>query len=280
MFSIPEDFLTNELGVSNNSYPHHISVAQVEDYMRHSGAFNNNENNLLSRSNFSDAQDSSVFQDSMLLPFGNNFMKADDFGMHRQVDLNIRNYLLPSGGVNDHLGGMGHEGDGHHGILFSSGNIMDNIGSALSGYDFMDKDEGYDPPTSALHHPSLSIPHVFGDNSSRTQEARRINREHRERSHSKSYKICQYDECKTQASFKFPDEKKVRFCAKHKLAGMVDCRSKRCEHQNCPVIASFNVVGEKKRRFCKLHAQPGMEVDIYPPDCLTSLLIIEYALFL
>ena len=73
-------------------------------------------------------------------------------------------------------------------------------------------------------------------------------------------KICEEPKCQTQASFKFPEDSKFRFCAKHKLQGMADFHSRKCEHTGCEVIASFNVAGETKRRFCKAHALPGMQV--------------------
>lgn len=73
-------------------------------------------------------------------------------------------------------------------------------------------------------------------------------------------KICEAPGCPTQASFKYPDDAKFRYCAKHKLQGMSDFHSRKCEHENCETIASFNIAGEKRRRFCKLHAEPGMQV--------------------
>ena len=73
-------------------------------------------------------------------------------------------------------------------------------------------------------------------------------------------KICEAPNCQTQASFKFPEDSKFRFCAKHKVSGMADFHSRKCEQLGCEVIASFNVAGETKRRFCKAHALPGMQV--------------------
>lgn len=72
--------------------------------------------------------------------------------------------------------------------------------------------------------------------------------------------LCAFDECKTQASFRNPDGKDQIYCAKHKLPGMVDFRSRKCEYSNCSTNASFNYPGLKKRRFCKQHAERGMIV--------------------
>lgn len=73
-------------------------------------------------------------------------------------------------------------------------------------------------------------------------------------------RTCISEGCSTQASFRFPNEKDNVYCAKHKLSGMIDYRSRKCEHPDCTTIASFNFFGLKKRRFCKLHAEPGMLV--------------------
>eukprot|EP01036_Dinobryon_divergens_P030012 gene30012-39198_t len=70
--------------------------------------------------------------------------------------------------------------------------------------------------------------------------------------------LCGFDDCKTQASFRNPDGKDQIYCAKHKLPGMIDFRSRKCENSNCSTNASFNYPGLKKRRFCKQHAERGM----------------------
>jgi len=80
------------------------------------------------------------------------------------------------------------------------------------------------------------------------------------KSHRKMGRTCSYNDCNTQASFKFPTEKDRVFCAKHKVKGMLDYRSRKCEHADCTTIASFNFYGLKKRRYCKIHAEPGMLV--------------------
>ena len=72
--------------------------------------------------------------------------------------------------------------------------------------------------------------------------------------------LCGFEGCKTQASFRNPDGREHIYCAKHKLPGMVDFRSRKCEYTNCITNASFNYPGLKKRRFCKLHAEQGMIV--------------------
>lgn len=73
-------------------------------------------------------------------------------------------------------------------------------------------------------------------------------------------KICEEENCSTQASFKYAEDAKFRYCAKHKLPGMSDFHSRKCEALGCETIASFNLIGEKRRRFCKTHAHPGMQV--------------------
>ena len=58
-----------------------------------------------------------------------------------------------------------------------------------------------------------------------------------------------------------PGEQTGRFCAAHKLGGMVNEVSKVCEHEGCTKIPSFGNPGEKGVRFCAAHKLRGM-VDV------------------
>ena len=74
---------------------------------------------------------------------------------------------------------------------------------------------------------------------------------------------CKHPECKSDASYNFPDKKGRVFCKKHTEPGMVTNRvdSRRCIHpshgDNAP-RASFNFPDEKKPLWCKEHSQDGM----------------------
>ena len=261
MFSLPDDY--------NDS---------SSDFLRNSTTFENTHS-IFPRSS------SSNYSDSLNLPFTNlsQPLKPDDYvlNQHNIIPIDIPTYLISNTGDIDPRSGINSDRGQRLEIIFSSASILDNISSAMASYDFnplkTDKEEivydaksspGLNPTQSGTSHSSYQ---ATGNNQCTSAEYMRPPKSLEERpmsvddqdKSSKSYKICQFDDCKTQASFKFVNEKKVRFCAKHKLPGMTDCRSKRCENPNCHVIASFNVLGEKKRRFCKLHAEPGMEVQNY-----------------
>lgn len=262
MFSLPDDNLNDS----------------SSDFLRNSTAFENNHN-VFPRSGYSET-DSSNYSDSLNLPFPNlsQPLKPDDYvlNQYNMAPIDMPTYIISNTGGIAPTSGM----DSDHGqldIIFSSATILDNISSAMASYDFnplkTDKEEianddsnssGLEPKRSETSH-SHSSYQTTGNNHYTSAEYMRPPEERPKAMDdqdklSKSYKMCQSENCKTQASFKFVDEKKVRFCAKHKLPGMADYRSKRCENPSCHVIASFNVLGEKKRRFCKLHAEPGMEV--------------------
>lgn len=69
---------------------------------------------------------------------------------------------------------------------------------------------------------------------------------------------CAHDGCKVYPSFNFQGLKGKRFCATHKLEGMVETKRRTCEAEGCMRNASFNHVDLKRRRFCASHREPGM----------------------
>ena len=81
-----------------------------------------------------------------------------------------------------------------------------------------------------------------------------------------THKRCEYDECKTIATFGDPVEKKKRFCDDHKLDGMIDVVSKLCEHVGCITRATFGDPVEKTKRFCDDHKLAGM-IDVANKRC-------------
>ena len=77
-------------------------------------------------------------------------------------------------------------------------------------------------------------------------------------------KICDGADCKKQPAFNFEGQTSGRFCAVHKLPGMVNVVSARC--QMCAVLnPKFNFEG-LRGQFCGTHRQPGM-VDVRSPRC-------------
>jgi hypothetical protein len=51
---------------------------------------------------------------------------------------------------------------------------------------------------------------------------------------------CEHEGCTKQASFNNAREKARRFCAAHKLDGMVNVKDKACEHDSCTKHPNFN----------------------------------------
>ena len=77
---------------------------------------------------------------------------------------------------------------------------------------------------------------------------------------------CEHDGCEKRPVFNVRGAKKGRYCADHKLPGMVDVKNPHCEHEGCEKWPGFNVRGAKKGRYCADHKLPGM-VDVMNPHC-------------
>jgi len=234
-----------DINMSDTTFPDHNNVNGIDistaDYVRNSAVFDNNNKSLeLSPSSFGDHNiDADQYVKSMGYAFANNSYNSS---AHEYSKDDYSNY--------NHI------------------EMMENIHSALHNFEYdtvvkENSSEKYDDSNivqSSDMHNNHPLPLHTTAEYMRSGNSGIISvKENRDKNAVKSYKICQHENCNTQASFKNPEDKKVRFCAKHKLPGMNDCRSKRCEFDSCHVIASFNIVGEKKRRFCKAHAEPGME---------------------
>eukprot|EP00903_Cladosiphon_okamuranus_P018833 g17322.t1 len=78
-------------------------------------------------------------------------------------------------------------------------------------------------------------------------------------------KSCEHPSCPKQPAFSF-NGSGVRFCAKHRLSGMVNVRNRRCEGENCTKEPYF---GEKggKARFCATHKPDTSMVDVRHRRC-------------
>jgi len=71
-------------------------------------------------------------------------------------------------------------------------------------------------------------------------------------------KKCEHGGCTKKPSFNSEGLRKAKFCAKHKLKGMLNVRSIRCEHNGCSNWPIFKFEGEEKYRFCVQHKEEGM----------------------
>jgi hypothetical protein len=66
---------------------------------------------------------------------------------------------------------------------------------------------------------------------------------------------CEHEGCTVLATYNYLDKGSGRFCASHKLDGMICIRAKVCNSNGCKKTASF---GTTVARFCKDHAEEGM----------------------
>ena len=77
---------------------------------------------------------------------------------------------------------------------------------------------------------------------------------------------CETAGCITRPTFNVEGSRVARFCATHKLDGMVNVKSKRCETAGCGKQPAFNIEGTLVARFCTTHKLPGM-VDVKHTRC-------------
>lgn len=59
-----------------------------------------------------------------------------------------------------------------------------------------------------------------------------------------------------------------RFCARHKLPGMMDVRNRRCEEPGCTRQPSYGMEGQR-RQFCFTHKRAG-DVDVKSTRCVSG----------
>jgi hypothetical protein len=69
------------------------------------------------------------------------------------------------------------------------------------------------------------------------------------------YTCCEYEGCKKTSGCNFPNETKGRFCASHKLDGMIYVRKNICKYSGCEKTASFGITIPE---YCKQHAEDRM----------------------
>jgi len=63
--------------------------------------------------------------------------------------------------------------------------------------------------------------------------------------------------CETTACYNYEGKRKPKYCAKHKLKGMVDVKSSRCIHPTCKKQSVYNIPNEKAR-YCSEHKTNDM----------------------
>jgi hypothetical protein len=79
--------------------------------------------------------------------------------------------------------------------------------------------------------------------------------------------MCKRDGCKTRPCYNNDGETKALYCAKHKLEGMVDVKSKTCIYDECKVRPAYNNDIETKALYCVNHKLNGM-VNVISKTCI------------
>ncbi len=69
--------------------------------------------------------------------------------------------------------------------------------------------------------------------------------------------VCTVPTCGIQATFGWPDARRMLRCAGHRLAGMVDLKNAPCSAPGCTTHPSYAFPGEPPL-YCKAHRLPGM----------------------
>ncbi len=80
------------------------------------------------------------------------------------------------------------------------------------------------------------------------------------------HSTCNTDECRKRPNFNFLGQTKGVKCFKHKVDGMVDVINATCEKDNCNKQPSFNFQGQKRGIRCYNHTVNGM-VDVINKRC-------------
>jgi hypothetical protein len=81
------------------------------------------------------------------------------------------------------------------------------------------------------------------------------------------FRKCEFKDCEHQANYNYENEKRAKFCKKHKEEGMIDKYHAKCEYKGCQLRPSYNVDNETKPRFCKTHKSEEM-VEVITKKCI------------
>ena len=74
----------------------------------------------------------------------------------------------------------------------------------------------------------------------------------------KPNRVCNEPSCKKEASCNYAGEIRSRFCSSHKLVNMVNVKTKRCKYENCTTNPTFYFENDKSNLYCSQHKQDGM----------------------
>jgi hypothetical protein len=91
--------------------------------------------------------------------------------------------------------------------------------------------------------------------------------------HKEEYKLvsslCQECNCKISSVFNYCDEEKSKFCASHKLEGMINIKTNKCKELNCKTIPVFNYQNEITAIYCNKHKKEEM-INIKAKKCVEN----------
>jgi hypothetical protein len=72
-------------------------------------------------------------------------------------------------------------------------------------------------------------------------------------------KLCEYNNCKTRASYNTISEKTPKYCLAHKLDNMINKRNMNCLYENCMKQPYYGYVDENKKLYCSFHKLENMK---------------------
>ncbi|CAM9569593.1 unnamed protein product, partial [Ectocarpus sp. 13 AM-2016] len=78
--------------------------------------------------------------------------------------------------------------------------------------------------------------------------------------------LCKNEQCTRQPSFGMEGDRRASYCAEHKLPAMINVSSRRCQQQECLRHPNFGFPGDRRASYCSGHRETGM-VDIVSRRC-------------
>lgn len=68
---------------------------------------------------------------------------------------------------------------------------------------------------------------------------------------------CQDPDCTRNPVYGHPGDPRATFCLKHKSPDMVDVKNRCCQHAGCKHQPSFGMAGDRRANFCFAHKLPS-----------------------
>jgi hypothetical protein len=83
------------------------------------------------------------------------------------------------------------------------------------------------------------------------------------------HKRCEHPGCSKMPSYKYLEDTQPRFCAEHKIEGMIDGKHVRCEYIGCNKSPTYSEPGNPRAKMCSTHKTETM-VDVFHAKCIVN----------